>query len=321
MMTVFQAFHSSYEPTSQARQRTLQEYRYKLKRWERIVGAIAIDKVSPQVFDQFRKKALSAGLSPDTIESTISVVVQVLRFCVESEQLTELPHRGARLRLSRKVRYVPPLEDLGRMYAAAGAARWPTWCPPGEFWRPLLVAAYWTALRHFDLFWTLSVDCLTKKSIVLTSHKTDKEHIFPRHPVFDRHMAAAPQRRGEKRCFPIDVCRKQVLRELHRMADAAQVPHFTLHAIRRLSCSEWQDAKWGAGEVVQGSAIKGSASRYIVPQILRQAAPLMRWPDEMLTPEERDEAAQQQARLLLAVQKLGDTERQAVLSLAEKLAT
>lgn len=321
MTTILQAFEETFRHRSSGRRRTLQEYGYKLRRWQRLAPTIELNNITTDAIQQFRERARSKKLSADTIESTISAVLHVLQACFDAGQLDAVPGRGRRLRVSSGVRYVPPLEDLGKLYAAADEAKWPTWCKPAEFWQPLLVAAYWTALRHFDLFWSLKDSCFSKRFVVVTAHKTEKVHVFPRHSVFDRHIAVAPRRPGDERFFPIGICRKQVLRELHRMADAAGVKRFTLHAIRRLSCCEWQEAKWGAGEVIQGSAIRGSASRYIVPQLLKQAAPMLRWPDEMLTAEERDVSAQQQARLLHAVQRLGVTERDAVLSLAEKLAT
>lgn len=321
MTIILQAFEETFLPRSTGRRRTIQEYRYKLQRWSRLSPTIDVEAISTDAIQEFRRQATAVKLSADTIESTISAVLLVLQACQERGILPAVPSRGRRLRVSGSIRYVPPLEDLGKLYAVAGEAKWPTWCRPAEFWQPLLVTAYWTALRHFDLFWSLGVGCFSPQGIVVIAHKTEKQHVFPRHPVLDRHVAASPRRAGDDRLFPIGICRKQVLRELHRMADAAGVKRFTLHAIRRLSCCQWQEAKWGAGEVIQGSAIRGSASRYIVPQILKQAAPLLRWPDEMLTSEERDAATQQQARLLHAVKRLGATERDAVLSLAEKLAS
>ena len=125
----------------------------------------------------------------------------------------------------------------------------------------------------------------------------------------------------EDRVFPIGKCNVQIDRELHRMSDVAGVRRVTCHAIRRLACTEWQRAKWGAGEVLQGSAIKGSAARYITPQILSEAAHCVQWPSAMITDADRKIREADDQRIILMLNKLDADNRQTLLKLAERLAS
>lgn len=313
------AFALVYVTGTALSRRATQEFQYRIARWGRFGGPSAIREISAESIASVRAAMSKSGLSADTIESTIDSVLQILRVCHRAGMLESVPHVGRRLKLSRSIRYVPPLEDLGALYAAAAAARWPVFCDPGPFWRGVLVLAYWAGLRHQDLFWSLRWAGISKHSIVVTANKTGKTHVFPRCSVVDRHLAALARVSGDDRLFPIGVCRKQILRELHRMADVAGVEPFQLHAVRRLACTEWQAARWGAGEVLQGKSL-GVCDRYIVPRLLQQAAPALKWPDQMLTAAERDQATVEETRLLGVVKRLGSTERTAVLALAERLA-
>lgn len=313
------AFSLVYVTGTALSRRATQEFKYRIARWERFGGPAAISSITSGHVTAVRAAMAGANLSADTIESTIDAVLQILRCCHRVGMLDSVPHPGRRLKLSRSIRYVPPLEDLGAMYAVADAARWPRFCDPGPFWRGVLVLAYWTGLRHKDLFWSLRWAGFTATQIAVTANKTGKTHVFPRCAVVDRHLAALARVPGDDRVFPIGTCRKQILRELHRLAEAAAVEPFQLHAVRRLACTEWQAARWGAGEVLQGKSL-GICDRYIVPRLLQQAAPALRWPDQLLTAAERDAAAAEEQRLAVAVRRLGSTERTAVLALAERLA-
>lgn len=313
------AFALVYVTGTTLSRRATQEFQYRIARWERFGGPAAIREITAGHISKVREAMSRSDLSADTIESTIDAVLQILRCCHRAGMVESVPHVGKPLKLSRSIRYVPPLEDLGSLYAAAPAARWPLFCDPGPFWRGVLVLAYWTGLRHQDLFWSLRWAGISKSSIVVTANKTGKTHVYPRCAVVDRHLAALARVSWDDRVFPIGTCRKQILRELHRLAEVAGVEPFQLHAVRRLACTEWQAARWGAGEVLQGKSL-GVCDRYIVPRLLQQAAPAVRWPDQMLTDQERDQQSAEEHRIMGAVRRLGTSERTAVLALAERLA-
>lgn len=321
--TVLLAFEAHYLPQHPDLSKgAASSCRTNLRRFQKLTDNPAIDLITSETFDSFRKAAKGANYSPDSIEASVNAVLSVLRACADPKLgvLPAVPEPGRALKISTRVKYMPPLTDLGRLYSVAWRAKWPRFCDPTEFWQAAFVVDLWTALRKGDLFFRLEWDSITDESIVVTAHKTEKTHTLPNSPIVERHLR--PLRRlDSKRVFPIGDCHHQILRELNRLADAAGVKRFGFQAIRRRSCTNWQSARWGAGEVVQGSAIKGSACRYIVPDILQQAAPRFQWPAEMLTADERDQAKQEEQRLMNAVRRMGGAERAAVLSLAEKLVT
>jgi integrase len=316
------AFERHYLPARRLSLRTVTSTRSNLRRWARLSGDPSVDAIDEDVLNDFRRAAQAAGYRNDSIEGSVNCVLRVLRECARPKLclVSHVPRPGIRLKVSTLPKYTPSLADLGKLYAAAWVAKWPTRFPAGPFWQGVFASALWTGLRRGDVFWAFEWPSIGEDSITVTAHKTGKVHVFPSSPVLLRHLEPL---RGlhPTRVFPIGKCNHQILRELRRMAEAAGVRPFGLQAIRRRSCSNWQAAKWGAGEVVQGSAIRGSASRYIVPEILQQAAPRFQWPAEMLTAEERDESLRQERRLLEAVRRLGPDERAAVVSLAERLAT
>lgn len=301
---------------------TMATHRTNIRRWARVLCDSPIDQIREEDFDAFRTKAKEMNYSNDSIEGSVNAVLCLLRLAVSPKLrlIEQVPDSGTPFKISTRVKYAPSLADLGKAYLAADVAKWPQWCDPASFWKALFASALWTGLRRSDLFQSYVWDSFTEFAIDVTSKKTGKQHLLPLSSVLDRHLEPL-KGLDSLRVFPVGRCHHQIVRELRRIADAAGVKRFGLQSLRRRSCSNWQAAKWGAGEVVQGSAIKGSASRYIVPEILQQAAPRFRWPEEMLTPEERDQRHGEEKRIAEAVRRLGDSERAAVLSLAEKLAT
>lgn len=321
-LTCSQVFETHYLRLKRLSANTIVTFRANLRRWETLAKCPPVDQITDDTFDAFRVLAGERGYSNDSIEGSVNSALRVLRLAATAKLalIARAPDAGQKLSTSHPVKYTPSLADVGKFYEAATVARWPTWCDAGAFWRGVVAANLWTGLRKGDLFRGLVWESFEESAISVTAHKTGKRHLFPTSTVLDRHLEPL-KGLDSQRVFPVGKCNHQILREVRRIADAAGVKRFGLQALRRRSCSNWQAAKWGAGEVVQGSAIKGSAVRYIVPEILQQAAPRFRWPDPMLTAEERDQRAGEERRIVEAVRRLGDIDRAAVLSLAEKLAT
>lgn len=290
-----------------------------LRRWRSIIDADA-ERITLGEFTRFRADALAQGFSPDTIEGTVRVVMQILRLACRLDLIGKVPYSGTPLATRQTPRHKTPLDTLGRLYLATHVAQWPVNQDAPLFWRCVLVLGYFTGLRWMDLWTRLTWGSVGDESITVTAGKTGKTHCFPMHPVVKRHLDCLP--RLGPRVFQTGLSNMQWGRELKRINAAAQVePAVTMHAIRALSATSWQRAKWGAGEVVQGSAIRGSAKMYIdVPPILIDAVDRLAWPSVMLTARERDAGVQAELQMLAAFRRLGERDRFGVLAFAERLA-
>lgn len=350
-MKIREAFGRFVLPAAQFADSTTKNHRSMLSRWERLTTNPPVKSVTSATIAAYRTTCKGAGYAPDSTEGGIRTILRVLRACQEAGLIPVVPSPGVSLTLRQSPRYVPPLADFGLLHQAAEAAKWPTWCDPAPFWRTVFAAVFWTGCRRGDAFGRLLWESVTADTISWSAAKTGKLHVFPMHPVLKRHLeswrascasaersadgasaasgTASARRNAAGRCpstlddrlFPIGKCNHQILREMRRMSAAAGVRPITLQSLRRLSATEWQAAKWGAGEVVQGCAL-GKASRlYIVPRILQQAAPLVEWPSEMLTAEERDRRAREEAIVMDRFRRLGENDRGMIVRLVEGLAS
>lgn len=299
---------------------TLANHRALLNRWERLTSNPDVREITHRSFEDYRAASISAGLRPDSIESGVRFVRTVLNLAVRVGLREAMPWGGKRLRGRQEPKRVPSLADFGRMYAHVDAAGWPRGMDRQRFWRAVLCVGYWTGLRSSDLFHNLTWGAITEDGIFFTAAKTGKNHAYPMHAVVRRHLDMVTNW-DLRRVFPVGRSNKQLLRSFYEISEAAGVKRITPQAIRRLSATQWQRAKWGAGEVIQGSAIRGSAKLYIVPQILQDAATLLEWPAEMLTPEERDQRLRDEALIMERFRRLGEVERQTVLALADRLSS
>ena len=142
------------------------------------MGDTPINKIGTPQLNAFRTYCRAEGLSPDSIENGVRIVLQILRLCCKFHLLTRLPDAGAALKKFNGVKYTPPLEDLSLMYDAADCTEWPAG-DSATFWRCLFATAFWTGLRKGDLFYTLSWEHLQGDQIAVTARKTGKPHVFP----------------------------------------------------------------------------------------------------------------------------------------------
>lgn len=317
-MTIRDAFLTVYVPRTRLAEHTVKTSASHLARWEMCAGNPGVRAISPETFDTFRRESLCLRYSPDTIEGTVRLVLQVLRLLWRLGQIERVPWSGKPLRVRQNPKYVPPLSHLGLLYKNAGVARWPLHMPPGVYWRAVFTLGYYTGLRLSDLLESLLWENVGPEMIVVEARKTEKLHIYPQHPIVKRTIEGLPP--VGPAVLHVPKSNKQWIREIHRINDAAGLSrHVTCQTLRRLSATQWQAAKWGAGEVIQGSAIRGSAKLYIVPQILQEAVHSLEWPDEMMSADERRKIRSSAARMLKTWKRLSDEHRAAVQALADRL--
>lgn len=317
-MTPREALGLHYIPNARLSPRSIKTYGQKLSRWEAGTGNPPVIRITTATFLAFRQWGRER-YAADSIETTVATVMRILRLLGKLGVIGAVPWEGRHLATKSIPGHVPTPDQLGLLYRKADVAQWPCHMDPGTFWRAVFAVDYWTGLRRGDLTGRLLWENVTEDRISVQAGKTLKLHNFPMHPVVWRHLETLP--RIGPRVFQIGNCESQWNREVRRMNDAAGLsPRITAHCIRRLACTEWQAAKWGAGETIQGSAIRGSAKLYIVPRILVEAGPLLRWPSEMLTRKERDDREAETQTFLKTWKRLSRENRRAVAALAEKLA-
>lgn len=299
---------------------TLANHRALLNRWERLTSNPDVREITHRSFEDYRAASIGAGLRPDSIESGVRFVRTVLNLAVRVGLREAMPWGGKRLRGRQEPKRVPSLADLGSLYEHVEAATWPRGLDRERFWKAFLVVALWTSARLGDLL-RIRWDGITEDAVSFVAGKTLKSHILPRHPVIDRHLKLV-ENWDVVRVLPVGKSNKQLLRAFHEMSRAAETHPITPQAIRRLGVTCWQRARWGCGEIVQGSALQNSARYYVdVPPILRDAASAFRFPDQMLLPCELDSQRAAEAQLLESYRRLSQDGKNAVNALAEKLAS
>lgn len=324
-LTVRQAFELHYLPYAlDLAESTARKMRHDWNRWERATENPPCDRITPEHFAEFRRHLRESNgrppLAPDSIECTISSVLTVLNHLERKGLIDRAPGPGRRLKRTRRIKYVPPLQHLGLVYERADCTRWPKlpFCSTADFWRSWLCTFLFTGLRLDDQMHLLRWEYLTEHSLTVVAHKTGKLQMFPMHPVWRRHLEMV--RSDRPRIYPVSQSPHLVRRELRRMSDQAGLERYiTPQMLRRLAGTAWDLAKDGAGPKLLGHSL-GVSDRYIsVPPILKEAAPLLPIPRELLTEAERDELADGERKLVERYQHMKPAERQALLALAEKL--
>jgi integrase len=299
-MTIREAFESRYLPSSPGMtRRTIQKLRHDWNWFERFTGNPPVNLIGPSTFDQLRRNALEAGLSPVSIESVVSDVLSVLRHLVRIEELKALPWSGKRLKRRPQLKPTPSIEDLGKVYALCRTVRWPVHvrrlnphCPHGRFkgperiaaavqwWKTLFALGYFTALRRSDLL-TLRWDEIEGGWIRRKMVKTGFTIEIPVHPVLQTHLDALPTK--ERPCVLGYVgSYKQIRGEMKSLAAAAGVKPFSLQAVRRLSAQQFERARGGTGGLILGHQYRTVDKFYLDPVCaLQWALPNLAVPEGM----------------------------------------
>lgn len=129
------AYRRFVMPHSRQSEETARNNLYRLARWARISGDPPVQKIATEHFSRYRVDALAAGISADTAETDISVVLHALRMAQRMGKIRSVPWSGVKLKKRSTPKNVPTMEDIGKCYQNAGVAVWPTHMDPGTFWR------------------------------------------------------------------------------------------------------------------------------------------------------------------------------------------
>jgi hypothetical protein len=223
-------------------------------RWERVIGK----DPSPETRQEFRTLCIAAGLSPVTIEKTITDVLTVWN--AQGNTLGA----GKRLKRQRPQPQPVPVDSIDAIWphAAHWLRRW-------------LVLTYWTAARCEDSvrlyrLSTSNADCLRLKA-----DKTGVNHVWPI-PGWLREWLVLP---GEHPLTGVSLhFTNKVRHGISDLCELAGVDRFTPQQLRQRSINEWTKANATAGQIVHGCGL-GVMSHYIDPlTILESAAPRVRLP-------------------------------------------
>ncbi len=318
-MTVRDAMERYYLPQAVGlAPRTHQTTRYRVTAWERVISS-TVEQITSDDFVRFRAHCLDLSQSPATIESTISIVLTILRACEERGSLRRVPRAGHRLKRRTPSPKIPRLTSLGPLWNHCHVALWPIGIDKIPFWRRWIACSYTTALRLEDQIFLRS-SSVQDDAVTVTAKKTKKVHRIPIHPVFTRQLNAESK---TDRVFDIPKSSAPFIRrELRRICRAAGVPKVTPQEIRRLSVCEWERARPGCGALIQGSGINGSLAYYLDPSLpLFEAIASLAIPDEWLTSADRKSRRSTETTLLRSFRKLQDSDRQVVLRFSQSLST
>lgn len=256
-LTLRENYEKHYD-TSELKPTTVSQFRFQLTRWEKFSGNPAVVKIDNELLHAYRQACIEAGYAAASINKGWTMLRAILRR-IEPNQTGNprglgivcqffwmKPVKGVR-RLPRRVTQ----DDLSLFYIAADVAQFPRCaaCPPAEYWRALIVVAYFTGMRRADLFSLESeqVD-LNNAELRFTAKKTGKDMTLPLHPCVVHHLQriwtdgklfARMRTNGDGYCLRW----QQITRK-------AGVEHFTLHDVRRTAASEVERVKPGMGSVL-----------------------------------------------------------------------
>lgn len=266
--------------------------RRRLNAWVRVTGSGALPDAA--AFVAYRSKALTAGLSPTTIEQTVQEIARLCRTAGASAEA------GKPLRRQFRCRPVPQLEAVAKLYSIADQCQFPAriieadgrrTTPTAELradWlRGFLVLQVWTGFRIGDLL-RLTWDSVTADRIVWQASKTSKEHRLPMCGVVSEHL----KKLEPKRPTILSVgpgSHHSLLDELARLSTIAGVETITPQALRRASVTTWATVSPEAGRIVHGTGLGVLRHYYDCEQILRACSDRFPWPVSMLPPDQRDE--------------------------------
>lgn len=224
------------------------------RRWDRFACDHDADGVA-----RFRQMAIAAGLSPDTIEKTIT------------DLITAAKHGGIVIEPGKRLRRNPP--EPKPVSAATLDAVWkvsPHW------FRRWIVLTYWTGARCEDSLRVYRTTNSKTEVIRLKADKTGRNHCWPV-PQWLRNWLPIP---SDHPLNGVSLHFTNVVRDcLTVLCEQAGVERITPQQLRQRSITEWSRANATAGAIVHGCGL-GVLSHYLDPlQILESAAPRVRLPE------------------------------------------
>lgn len=273
---------------------TLRKYRHDWNRWERSGAETA---------DDFREWGIDNGLSVRTIESTLSTA----KLAIGVEIGEPLAKTFRRL-------VVPSAETIKAIYDAVDVAKWPTRVPTKlrpHWWRCLIGVACMTGLRLGDLE-RLDRGNLDGGYLVVRAAKTARvrrpDLAIPLTPELRRHTNAIP--------FRLTRSRRQLYRELERIAEAAGTPYVRPKQMRQFAITQWSSVDSMAGKIVQGCSL-GVMGHYVdVGRFLSSVATRVRWPFEAIS----DDAERLERELVDHYRRSNRDQQNALLTIARSVA-
>lgn len=228
-------------------------------RFVRLTGQGDVDAISTDTLCHFRQSAKAAGLSPWTIEKTITDVMTLVHKATGKHL-----QPGRRLRRPRPQPAPAPIEAIEAI-----------WIHAQQWLRQWLVLAYWTGLRLADSI-TLIESLTDKPRDILQhrAHKTGHLHCWPV-PQWLR-----PWTTSQDHQFPR--CRvnagKDVRTALWVACELAGVATLHPKQLRQRAVTEWGKANGMAGAILHGSGLR-VLGHYVDPlSVLESAAPQVRLP-------------------------------------------
>ncbi len=236
------------------RQISRREPIYSTTRFVRHMGDMRVADITTENLIQFRNSMLAEGLTPVTIESSISDVQTLLKAAGRTID------GGRRCKLARPRPKPITFEALD--------AVWP-YCD-GRL-RQWMVVSYWTALRLSDAM-NLMVSLTADVPDVLewTASKTQHLHRWPVVPWLHRYLT--------RRKLPFKSANSYALKSLRRgiagACDAAGVDRWNPKYLRQLSLSQWSRTDPLAGQIIHGCGLNSVLKHYLDPLIILQGAAL-----------------------------------------------
>jgi integrase len=142
-----------------------------------------VESITDSDVTRFRDQLLAQGLSPSTVNMTMTVLKQAFKQASDQGLITRNPVAPIRSQRGAKAeRGTFSAEQVARLVQAA----------EGD-WKGMILAGYYTGVRVTDLSrltWA-NVD-LSEKFILFTQQKTGKKIKIPIHPALETHLLILP---------------------------------------------------------------------------------------------------------------------------------
>jgi integrase len=331
MGSIYEALAKHLDHAPDVASATRRKYRHDLARWLRLGGSIHATDITAASVSDVRAAGLRRGLSPATIEDTLTTIRTIL-----AGSGSVPPEIGRRLKRRRSDARQPSLTEIGTLYDAATKALWPRqpslmgWARPGRdghsgyfywrvirplaaqsqretFWRGLTVLALWSGLRLADLLRLSWDEHVGGDRLVVVASKTGKRHSLPVTPIVRRNLDAL---RGLGTPLVLGIRdsarnRTMIRHELARLCDSAGIPVIVPKQLRRSSVTAWDIAGPGCGVIVHGCGTPRVMQHYRDDfRVLEAAADQFPWPENMLASNEREARQRLTHELLILVSRL-----------------
>jgi len=287
---------------------------HQLRWWELHSSNPEIGSIDTDCLRAFQTAASKAGLAADTVETSISFAMRVIRAAADEGWIEKAPKRPKRL-ISQptKTRKIS-LAEFERFLSAMPQAVQHCRTRSVEWWLAFWAVIYFTALRRGNVE-QLESRQVSSEVIEVRQFKTGGLLQIPIHPVLKRMLGSLPT---VGRLLRID--RKSLYRITKRAGEIANVVGISPQSVRALSARQFERAHPGAGRLILGRPFPGADAYYFdAPEILRSAIDKLAIPEALLTEEERNHAVDSEKALLLIFRGLSIDNRATLMTVANSL--